>query len=314
MTQQKGVNAKVLLGEESSYGTVATTGFFLPINSSGLQGTQGLESAKTLTGTRNPVAPFAKNRDVAGDIVVPVDSLAMPYWLQKMFGDPTTTGADPYVHEYKIGNTMPSATIEHHFTDLGTDAFVRFLGCRPASWAMDVGGDGELVSTISWLGKAESNETSAFDAAPTTVSIARLNNFEAALLEGGATISNAKTLSFNIDFGLDPDAYVIGSAGSRGNLPEGIVAVTGNITTLFEDIILLDKAINGTESSLKLTVTGSASSIFEVEFEEIRYSRKSPDIPGPQGLLVDLDFVGYYDDATEASAAVARVTNSVASY
>ena len=314
MTQQKGVNAKVAIGEESAYGTVATVGFILPINSSTLKGTQGLDTAKTLTGNRNPVAPFAKNRDVAGDIVAPVDSLAMPYWLQKMFGDSTVTGVGPYVHEWKIGNTMPSTTIENQFLDLATDAYVRFLGCRPSAWSMEVGGDDELVSTISWLGKSESNETSSFDAAPTTVSLARLNNFEAALLEGGATLSNAKTLSFNIDFGLDTDQYVIGSGGARGDLPEGIVAVTGNLKTLFEDVSLLNKAINGTESSLKLTITGSASSVFEVEFEEIRYARNSPDIPGPQGLMVDLNFIGFYTNGTEASSAVVRVTNSIAIY
>ena len=314
MPQQTGVNAKVLIGEESAFKTVATVGFVMPVNSCGVKGMQALSTAQTLTGTRNPVAPFAGNRDVSGSIVVPADSLAMPYWLQKMFGDPTTTGADPYVHEYKIGSTMPSFTLEEQFLDLTVDKYARFLGCMVSGWSMTVGGDGELVSNIDIIGASESLETSSFDAAPTTISLARVENFEAVVTEGGGAFSNAREVSFSIDFGLDTDQFVIGGSGVRGSVPVGIVGVTGNVKSLFEDTTLLDKAIAGTESGLKITITKSASSILEVEIQELRYERNTPDIPGPQGLLVDLNFQGYYTDGGEASAIVARVTNGIVSY
>jgi len=303
-----------MIGEESSYKTVATAGFILPVNSCGVKGLQALSTAQTLTGTRNPVAPFAGNRDVSGPIVVPADSLAMPYWLQKMFGDPATTGSDPYTHEYKIGSTMPSFTLEEQFLDLATDKYARFLGCVVSGWSMAVGGDGELVSNIDVVGASETLENSSFDADPDTISLARVENFQAGLTEGGGALSNAREVSFSVNFGLDTDQFVIGGSGVRGSIPVGIVGVTGNLKTLFEDSTLLDKAIAGTESSLKITVTGSASSILEVEFQELRYERNSPDVPGPQGLLVDLNFQGYYTDGSEASAIVARVTNGVESY
>jgi len=312
--QQTGVNAKVLIGEESAFKTVATVGFVMPVNSCGVKGVQALSMAQTLTGTRNPVAPFAGNRDVSGSIVVPADSLAMPYWLQKMFGDPATTGADPYVHEYKIGATMPSFTLEEQFLDLAVAKYARFLGCMVSGWSMTVGGDGELVSNIDIIGASESLQTASFDAAPTTISLARVENFQAAVTEGGGALSNAREVSFSIAFGLDTDQFVIGGSGVRGSVPVGIVGVSGNVKTLFEDTTLLDKAIAGTESGLKITITSGASSILEVEIQELRYERNTPDIPGPQGLLADLNFQGYYTDGGEASAIVARVTNGVASY
>lgn len=312
--QQTGANAKVLIGEESSFKTVATVGFVLPVNSCGVKGVQALSTAMTLTGVRSPVAPYAGNRDVSGSIVVPADSLAMPYWLQKMFGDESTTGSDPYVHEYKIGSTMPSFTLEEQFADLGTNKYARFLGCLVSGWSMTVGGDGELVCNIDIIGASDTLENSSFDASPTTISLARLENFQVTLEEGGSTLSNAREVSFSVDYGLDTDQFVIGGAGVRGSVPVGIVGVTGNVKTLFEDSTLLDKAIAGTESSLKITATNGASSIFEVEIQELRYERNTPDIPGPQGLLVDLNFQGYYTNGSEASAIVARVTNAVASY
>lgn len=314
MALQKGSTVKILLGEETTFDTAPSAGFQVPVNTFGLRANRAKNTAITLTGTRNPAAPFDGNLVISGPIVIPIDSLCLPYWLQKMFGDSTPTGTDPYVHEFKIGNTMPSFTLETQFTDLATDKFNQFTGCKTTGFSIEIGGDGELTGSIEVAGAGESMENSSFDASPTVVSLARLANFEAAITEGGGALSIATALSLNIDFGLDLDKYVIGGSGALGQIPEGIVSVSGNIKTLFENTTLIDKAIASTESSLKLTVTSSASSIFELEIQELEYERNSPDISGPTGLLVDLNFQGYYIDGSEASALVARVTNAVASY
>lgn len=314
MAHQKGSTVDVLIGYETTFGTAAVAGFQMFVNSFGLKATQTKSAPATLSGTRNPTEPFDGNVAAAGQIVVPVDSGLMPYWLAAMFGDPTSTGADPYVHEYKIADTMPSITLETAFEDLDTDQYDQFVGCKVASMDIEVGGDGELVAGLNIIGANDSLESSSFDGSPTAVTLARLDNFEAAITEGGGALANAKSLSFNIDFGLDQSNYVIGGSGILGSIPEGIVGVSGNIKTLFEGTTLLDKALASTETALKLTVTNSASSVFELEVQELQYERNSVDVPGPQGLEVDLNFQGYYTNGSEASAIVARVTNAVASY
>jgi len=314
MTQQRGANADIMIGFESTYGTAPSAGYILPVNSCGVVGTKARNTPATLTGTRNPVEPFTGNQDAAGPIVVPADSIGMAHWLAAMFGDPISTGADPFVHEYKIAASQPSFTIEKAFEDLATDVFERITGCKISSFGMTVGGDGELVCNMDVLGSEQTEESSSMDATPDTISIARVNNAEAAILEGGGSLANATELSLNIDFGLDPNSFVIGGGGVRGDIPEGIVAVTGNLQTLFESDTLLAKAIADTESSLKVTITGSASSILEFEIQELLYAVNGIPVEGPQGLLVNLDFAGYYANGSEASAIVARVTNGVASY
>jgi len=309
MTQQKGVTSKLVIGEESAFKTVATAGFDIPFNSFGVAGRQSLTTPSTITGTRNPVAPIRGNRDVGGQIVVPVDATAFWYWLQMMFGDPATTGTDPYVHTFDIGSTQPSYSMEAQFTDLGTPLYFRYLGCKVSGWSMNLGGDGELTTSLDVVGASESKETSSFDGSPTSLSLDRLDNFEASIAEGGGSLTNATEVSFTVNFGLDTGLYVIGGSGVRGSLPEGIVGVTGNIKTLFEDASLLDKAIGATESSIVITIEKSASLTMDIAFNEIQYERNSPDIPGPQGLLVDLNFQGYYDDHADASAVVVALTN-----
>ena len=314
MSMQKGSTVKVLLGYEATFKTASADGFQLPVNTFGLKATRALNAAATLIGTRNPPMPFSGNKSTAGAIVVPVDSLALPYWLKAIFGAPGTTGAGPYVHEFKIGDVQPSLTLEAAFTDLATDKFSRFLGCKIGGFSLDVGGDGELVMTLNTVGADHSFQAAAFDASPTVVTLARVNNFQAAVTEGGSTLANAKLINLAVDFGLDTSQYVIGGAGALGAIPEGTVKVSGRVQTLFEDTTLLDKGANLTESGLKITITGSASSIVEFEIPELFYEWSSPDVPGPQGLMVDMAFQGFYDNHAEASAIVARVTNGVASY
>ena len=309
MTQQRGANVSILIGFETAFAVAATAGFKMPINSINLRPSQTINTAATLQGNRNPVQPFRGNKDVNGTIVVPLDSRAMWYWFYAMFGAPTTSGSGPYEHVFKVPSFQPSLTIEEQFTDLDTDAYVRYRGCKIGSFSLDIGGDGELVATMNVVGADYDIATSPFDAAPTTVILDRVANFQAALTEGGLSFANATEFSVNLDMGLDTNQFVIGGGGVRGSIPEGIVGISGQLTSMFEDVSLINKAVNGAESELTLTITDNASSIVELEIQELEYAVNAPEVPGPQGLVQALDFQGFYADGSEASAIVARLTN-----
>lgn len=314
MAQQKGSNVKILMGFESTFGTAATEGYSLYVNAPvSLSPNRPPQQPATLRGNRNPVTPFYGNLDIGGDINIPIDSTMMSYWLKAMFGAPTTTGTDPYTHEYKIGDDMPSFTFEEGFEDLATSEYIRYVGCKASRFSMSVGGDGELVATMGVLGANYSIETSAFDATPTEPSFTRLYNSQATVYEGGSAAGDLTSFDLAVEFGLDPNIYPINSQGARGSLPEGAVSITGNIKALFKDVTLLTKAKNKTETSLKVTIQASSSSIFEVEIPELQLQERMPSIDGPQGLLVDLDFFAYYDDGADASAVIFSVTNSLSS-
>jgi len=244
MTQATGAASKVLLGFESAFKTIATDGFVVPVNNSTLKGSKNQNSAATITGNLNPVEPFDGNLAVAGQITVPVDSIAFWYWLRAALGAPTTTGSGPYIHTYKAGTTRESITIEHQFLDLGTAKYFQYTGCKISGMSFSAGDDGELVANFDIVGAEESIETSSFDASPTTLSLGRLKNTHLALTEGGGAMSNAKLVDVNINFNLDTSNYVIGGGGVLGSLPDGIYSVAGNLNALFEDTTLLEKGID----------------------------------------------------------------------
>ena len=237
---------------------------------------------------------------------------------------PTTVGATvvddgitwtcrAFVHEFKIPSSQPFFTLEKQLADL-TTTVEKYVGCKIGSFAMEVGGDGELTATLNVLGADfDFNDTSSIDASPTdaTAMLDRVSNFQAALLEGGSTLGNARTISINVDMDLDGEQFVIGGGGVRGDIPEGVVGVSGQLVVLCDDdaFTLINKGLNVTETSLKLTITDTTTNIFEVELQEVEVAVTGVPINTPRGLVVTLDYQGFYTNGSEASAVVMRLTN-----
>lgn len=313
MTQARGHNAQLLLDYETTFGAdpAVAAALLIPFNTADLSGERNKNTAQTIRQNRNPWMPFDGNQVVSGAVTVPVDSVAFWYWLKLAFGTPTTTGTGPYAHAFKITDTQPSGVMEIGFTDISE--YLKYNGVKVQSINITIGGDGELVATFNLVGAGYTAPSATpYDATPTAVDLARLHNFDAALTEGGSAFAGATNLDITVEFGLDTSQYTIGGLGKLGEIPEGIVTVSGSLTALFEDESLLTKAINSTESALVCTFTGSSSSILAINIPELQYGVKMPGVEGPQGIVQTLDFQGYYDDASEASSIVMTLTNGEA--
>lgn len=309
MTWGTGAQSKIVAGLESAYKTVATAGFVLPFNSCSLRPDRQQNTPKTIRGNLNPAEPFDGNLSISGNITVPVDSVAFWYWLRYACGTPVTTGADPYAHVWTLGGARDSITLEEQYLDLDTPLYYRYRGVKVSSMKIGLGGDGELTCDFGLVAATYSEETSPFDASPTVITEARLQNRHLAMTEGGSSISNATSLDFDVAFNLDSSTYCIGGGGEIGQAPDQIYDYKGSIKALFEDSSLYTKARNSTESSIVATLTNGASSILSFNFPELKYSENAPSIDGPQGILVDLNFVAYYSNATEATGFQITLTN-----
>lgn len=314
MGRAKGAKAQLLMCFESTYNTTPTTpaAIKMPIISSSLKSTQNLIDSALITGRRDPTPPARGNIDVGGSVEVPIDEVGIGHWLKLGFGAPTTTGAaDPYSHVFKIGDTMPSAVLEQGFTDIA--AYELFNGIKMSKMAISFGGDGELTAKIDLLGGKETIGATSVDATPDTITITKLGNFQASLKEGGSSIATVLSCDLNFDFGLDGDTYAIGGAGFRTAIEEGLVQISGTIKAFFENTTLLNKAINGTESSLEITLTNGTHSL-AIKLPEIIYERNSPGIDGPKGVNIELPFKAYYQNSADANAAIITLVNAQASY
>lgn len=314
MAQARGYLSKVALDFETTFGTDpgSPNGLSMPVNSFDVKSSRNLNTAQTIRGNRNPAEPFDGNVRVNGSAVVPVDAIAFGYWLKAMFGNPTTSGSGTYTHTFKVGDTQPSMVLEKAFAT-ATPTYAKMNGCKVGKMSMQVGGDGELTANLDIEGAKETIGTTAYDATLTAVQLSRFNNFQAAIKEGGVALASCTDFSFDLDFGLDTEVYTIGGGGTRGDIPEGILAVSGTMTVLFENTALLTKAQNSTETSLELTFTAGAN-ILKFTFPEVRLQMNTPGISGPTGIRLELPWVAYYGNDAGASAVKVELTNSQATY
>jgi hypothetical protein len=109
--------------------------------------------------------------------------------------------------------------------------------------------------------------------------------------------------------------------GTRYSMPEGQVKVSGKLTTLFESTTLYELAIANTESSLELAFalgagTGAVAGAEKLTFyiDELIFKPKSPTVNGPKGLVVDLDFIGYFNNGSGSSAMRAVLLTPTATF
>lgn len=311
--QATGALSKLVIGFESAaYGTAATAGFDVPFVSSSLKLDRNKSTSPVIRGDFNPVKPSPERKTVSGTIVVPFDSIASWYWLKSAFNTVATTGAaSPYTHVFTTEGVTKrtSLTIEHQFLDLDTPQYFMYTGCKIASMSITTGGEGELMLTMQIVGSDRTISTSSFDGTPAEVNYEPLNQSQAALKEADTTYADATTVSWDINFNPDTSQYVIGAA-AVGAIPDGIMAVTGDITALFKNVALFTKAAANTESSLEATYTGSASSKVIVEFPELQFAESDPPIEGPQGVVVSLPVSAYYDDGADESSVVITLINT----
>lgn len=313
--QQRGGKASLIVDFEDSYGVTpgAPTAFLVPFLNESISGSRAQNVSEVINGRRDPSRPFQGNLDVQGSISVPVDKRSIGVWLCGLLGFPTTTGAGPYTHEFKIDNTncLPSMVIEKQLTDI--PRYYLYNGVKVSNMSFSFGGDGELTANVDVIGSTSSDSATSMDGSPTSLAYEQFRQFDAAIDEGGSADGTFTELSLEVNNSLDADVFTIGNGGARGALPEGKMSLGGSGSVLYNDQVIYDKAKNATESSITVTLTRGSESL-SLDLPEIEYSLNDPQVEGSQGVSLDLDFQGFFDNDAGDSAMIVTLINDVASY
>ena len=312
----RGYKTQCLMDWESSFGVAPTTaaGAVLPINTFGLNVSRNLNSAATLTGRRDPVEPFDGNVEIAGDIVVPVDTRAFGWWLKMLFGAPATTeNSGVYTHVYKPTDNCPSAIVQCTY-GTGTTTYGQFIGVKATSLHITTGGDEELTATINVAGKDVTYTETNYNSNAATVVLKRLNNFQASLKNGNDVLGTVTQFDFTVDNGMDTSIRTLGGQGKLYDIVEGIMSITGTANMLFTNLDMLNAAENSQELALELTWAINDDNKLSFLFPEVRLQYQGPTVDGPTGILTEYPFVAYYNDSTQDTCCQVTLVNDVASY
>jgi len=313
MPQAKGSRSQVVFDWETAYGAdpSSVNGAILPFNTFGLRSNRNQIVPATITGTRNPVMPIQGNMDCRGPVTVPVDVTNFGFWLKALLNVPATTGGPTYVHTFKVPTSLLSMVLELGILDI--PYYLKFNGVKVNSLSIDFGQDAELVANVDLMAAKETGSASPYDAVVAMETFTRFTMRQLTIAEGGASSSIIGTGNITVSNNLDGNSFVIGGGGIRGALPSQVVEVSGNIRAMFTSATLYNKAVNTTESSLKLTAT-NGTNVLEIFLPELHYQQTGIPVETPGGIWAELNFVGYYENSAEETAFQVKLTNGKASY
>lgn len=318
MAQSTGSNFEVGVATEDAFGVTPASpnGIKLYLTGSTVSGKRGKMNSDILRSTRQPFKPVDGNLDISGSLSGYVDGQSFGFFLKNILGAPTTTGAGTFTHVFKAGGVIPAGMlIEHNHKNLATGNFDLFNGCKINNLNIELPQEGYVTASVDVIGAKETNSNTSFDGTLTDLGHNPFSGFDATIKEGGASIATVSNISIAIAANLDGSQYTIdGGGGARTGIPLGMYAVTGSFDALFEDRTLLNKAINGTESSLNIVLSHGAADSVTFDIPELVYERKGVEVSGAAGVKQSLSFTAFYANHADAAAIKATIINSIASY
>jgi Phage tail tube protein len=318
LTVARNSRGRVICYEQTDLYTVATgasPGLQMPLVDSDLAPRQGLFDSPVINGTRMATEPFLDPLDIAGGYSIQPDPIGIGWPLKWMFGPPTTTGAGPYNHVFKVtaGATLLATTVEKILADIAQ--VWRFIGVRWNGLSFDVSRGGVLTMPFSLLGYDITEAATQLDGTPYTPAVVAFRVPAVTMSEGGVAFALAQR--FAMDLGNNIEGIpVLGNGGKMYDFVEGLVRPTGTLTMLLANRGVYDKAKAGTESSLSITFP-AADSVSSLQFTipEVKYELHGPAIRGGVGPIpVDVAWRGFYGNDAGNSVVIITLINNQVSY
>ncbi|MDR3389924.1 MAG: phage tail tube protein [Rudaea sp.] len=271
-------------------------------------------------GFRGQLMPIIGNTDIAGQIVVNLAPESCVKYLANLIGAPTITnlgaGKNQFVFNPAGGLPVGFGMELNYGSQIATPGqYLRMLGCRISKGTLALKAEGFAQLTLDVKGsKFDWSPVTAVSTIPQDFGNAAFAMSQCTLKEGGATIATIQELNLTWDNDLDDSLFTIAGGGTRGNLPEGMVKLSGSVKALFTDMTLLTKAMNNTDTSLESIFTkglgdGTASNdVLDILFPHLTYKLAAPTIDGPKGLIANLNFTGFRVGGAEQAASATLKT------
>jgi len=247
-------------------------------------------------------------KTAGGSIPYELAILGMGTMMKHALGPVVTTGAGPtYTHVIKRGALPPGLSVEKGFTDIGQ--YFVYDGCKINSMSQTIDAKGLVTGTFDFAAKGLTASGTTLGA-PSSSAHNPVVSHEATTVEENGVAATLFSLDWNLTNNLDTDRFQVGSR-DRISLTEGKGDMTGNVGFLFEDLVVFNKWLNETESSLKIifTVTGGTVEYF---WPKIKYFGDSaPKMETDQGIVIVLPFEAVYD-SVEATDLRITINNTEA--
>lgn len=283
---------------ESTFGTTPAGNFQnLPFTTHSLNMTKERVSGTDINADRMSRVDRHGNRQVAGDIVADLRDTDFDDLLESAMLNTWATNV------LKVGTVPKYFSIEDYAADI--DQARLFTGCSVNTLSVSLAPNAMVTGTFGIVGKdmtisaTEKTQDDATGAAP-------FDSYSGDLEIGGSVAAIVTAMDFTVTNGFAP-TFVVGD-DSAPSLEVGDAVVEGTISAYFEDAALLNRFIDETETSLKVTVGDNESTPNTMEFFFPRCKINSADVgvDGPTSRVISLTFVALRDETEATNLRITR--------
>lgn len=280
---------------ESTFGTTPVGNFQnLPFSTHALSLTKDRLAGNDIQADRMPRVDRHGNRQVGGDIVVDLRDGDYDAFLEAAMLNTWSTNV------LTVGTTPKFFSIEDYASDI--DQARLFTGCTVSTMAISLAPNQMVTTTFGIVGKdmsisstqktQDANSGSApFDAYSGDVSIGNVGSPSA--------IAIVTSIEFTLNNSFAP-TFVVGS-DSTPSLEYGRAEVEGTMTVYFENVDLINRFLNETETALEVSVGDPSGNTLTFLFPKIKVNSADVPVDGATGSrMVTMSFVALYD-ATEGT-------------
>ena len=315
MPRAIGANSKLHMAVEAAYGEAPGGNWrLMPFVSCDLGAEQPFIDADVigLAPNRDVAPPFRDIVTVQGQAVVPVDLEFIGDWLTLLLGPPTSSGADPdFEHVFVSGvSPLPSASIELAYPDVPN--FDVIAGVRADTCEIDFSPSGAATATIGLIGQGSARSATSAAGTPTTRDYVAFNKAQGSIRRNGSSLAQITGGRLNYSNGAEIVRTIRDDLKIEGVDP-GLARATGQITSRFENTLLLDDAANNAALEVAFEYRISATRRLTVTLHETYLALAKTPIQGPAGIEAAFEFRAAYNAAAGRMMTV-TLRNAVAAY
>lgn len=292
MAFAQGSRSRLAFGVESTFGTAATSYTNVPYNTHSLNLSKERVAGNEIQPDRMPRVDRHGNRSVAGDITVDLRDTAYDDLIESAMLSTFNTGV------IKVGTTPKFLTLEDYAADI--DQARLFTGCAVSTMGVSMAPNQMVTATFGMVGKdmtisATEKTVSAagvgepFDAYSGDLKVADVDG-----IGGASALSIVTSVDFTVTNSFAP-TFVVGDDAAPA-LEFGRAEIEGTITAYFEDLSLVNRFLNETESAIEVSVADPSANTMTFLFPRVKFNAADIPVDGPTSRVVSLPFVALYDD------------------
>ena len=315
MPRAIGANSKLHMAVETEYGTSPGGNWrLMPFVSCDLGAEQPFIDADVigLAPNRDVAPPFRDIVTVQGQAVVPVDLEFIGDWLTLLLGPPTSSGADPDFENVFVSGAspLPSNSIELAYPDVPN--FDVIAGVRADTCEIDFSPSGAATATVGLIGQGSTRSATSSSGTPTTRAYGAFNKAQGSIRRNGALLAQITGGRLTYSNGAEIVRTIRDDLKIEGVDP-GLARATGQITSRFENTLLLDDAASNTALEVAFEYRISATRRLTVTLHETYLALAKTPIQGPAGIEAAFEFRAAYNTSAGRMMTV-TLRNGVESY